>query len=129
MTTHERRHATHSGSAGAGQDHGRRSRQLLGAIEAVRRRPVPPRAGADDGATAGSSRWMRIAVHKPAKRRPQGDKDVNIRVPIAIVRGGMRLGAIIPGLAGDQVARRRCASRASTSTSRSSTRPRSNGRS
>jgi hypothetical protein len=47
------------------------------------------------------ARYVRIAVHKPANER-RGDKDVNIRVPIAMVRGGMRLGAMIPGLAGDQ---------------------------
>jgi hypothetical protein len=48
-------------------------------------------------------RWLRIAVHKQAKEGHK-DKDVNIRVPISIVRSGMRLGALIPGLAGDQVA-------------------------
>ena len=46
---------------------------------------------------------MRIALHKQAKEGHK-DKDVNIRVPISIVRSGMRLGALIPGLAGDQVA-------------------------
>jgi hypothetical protein len=46
---------------------------------------------------------VRIAVHKQAKEGHK-DKDVNIRVPISIVRSGMRLGALIPGLAGDQVA-------------------------
>jgi len=44
-------------------------------------------------------RFLRIAVHKPASPwRP--DKDVTIRVPIALVKGGMKLGAIIPGLGG-----------------------------
>jgi hypothetical protein len=33
-------------------------------------------------------------------------KDVNIRVPLAVVRSGVRLGAFIPALAGDQVAAR-----------------------
>ena len=47
------------------------------------------------------ARYLRIAVHKAANER-RGEKDVNIRVPIAMVRGGMRLGAMIPGLAGDQ---------------------------
>jgi hypothetical protein len=48
------------------------------------------------------TRYLRIAVHKAANAG-RGEKDVNIRVPIAMVRGGMRLGAMIPGLAGDQL--------------------------
>jgi hypothetical protein len=47
-------------------------------------------------------RYLKIAVHKPANDH-RGEKDVNIRVPIAIVRGGMRLGAIIPGFAGERL--------------------------
>jgi SHOCT-like protein len=49
-------------------------------------------------------RFIRIAVHKGGGcGRPD---DVNIRVPIAVVKGGMRLGAIVPGLVGDKVAAR-----------------------
>jgi hypothetical protein len=33
-------------------------------------------------------------------------KEVTIRVPIALVKSGMRLGAIVPGLAGEQIAAR-----------------------
>ena len=51
---------------------------------------------------APSPRYLKIAVHKPANDH-RGEKDVNIRVPIAIVRGGMRLGAIIPGFAGERM--------------------------
>ena len=50
-------------------------------------------------------RFVRIAVHQAAKNG-HADKDVNIRVPIAIVRSGMRLGALIPGMAGEQVSAR-----------------------
>jgi hypothetical protein len=32
------------------------------------------------------------------------EKEVTIRVPIALVKSGMRLGAIVPGLAGEQFA-------------------------
>jgi hypothetical protein len=42
-------------------------------------------------------RFLRIRMH-----RPSGDghleKDVNIRVPIAVVCGGVRLGMLMPGL-------------------------------
>ena len=44
-------------------------------------------------------------MHKPAKEGTQ-DKDVNIRVPIAVVKGGMRLGAIIATFAGEKAAQR-----------------------
>ena len=75
--------------------------QLLRAMAAA---PTPG-AGASgpDEAARPALRWVRIAVHKQAKEGHK-DKDVNIRVPISIVRSGMRLGALIPGLAGDQVA-------------------------
>jgi hypothetical protein len=78
--------------------------QLMGAIGA------PPQASAaapptPDEAERPKPRWVRINVHKTAKEGKQ-DKDVNIRVPIAIVKSGMRLGALIPGLTGDKVAAR-----------------------
>lgn len=47
-------------------------------------------------------RYVRIAVHKPG-REGRKDKDVNIRVPMSILRSGMRLGAIIPGFARDHI--------------------------
>jgi len=50
-------------------------------------------------------RWIRINVLKLAKEGKQ-DKEVNIRVPIAIVRGGMRLGSIIATFAGEKAAQR-----------------------
>jgi len=74
--------------------------QLLRAMAAAA--PGAAEAGADEAARP-ALRWVRIAVHKQAKEGHK-DKDVNIRVPISIVRSGMRLGALIPGLAGDQVA-------------------------
>jgi hypothetical protein len=74
--------------------------QLLRAMAA----PPPDAAAATpDDPEPPKRRWVRIAVHKQAKEGHK-DKDVNIRVPISIVRSGMRLGALIPGLAGDQVA-------------------------
>ena len=51
-------------------------------------------------------RWFRINIHKPAKDEAHQPKDVNIRVPIAVVKSGMRLGALIPGFPGDAVSAR-----------------------
>jgi hypothetical protein len=59
----------------------------------------PPRADAAPAGAASSAakpRFIRIHVHKPGKDGCQ-PKDVNIRVPISVVRGGMRLGTMIPG--------------------------------
>jgi hypothetical protein len=63
--------------------------------------------GADAAAASDPAkrRWVRIAVHKPG-HGDHRDKDLNIRVPIAIVKSGMRLGALIPGIAGEQVSAR-----------------------
>jgi len=52
------------------------------------------------------ARWFRINIHKPAKDQLHKPKDVNIRVPIAVVKGGMRLGAIIATFAGEKAAQR-----------------------
>jgi hypothetical protein len=66
----------------------------------------PPRQeAAAPAADRPKLRWVRIAVHTRAKEGHR-DKDVNIRVPIAIVKSGMRLGALIPGMAGEQVSAR-----------------------
>jgi hypothetical protein len=79
------------------------AQQLLGAIDAPAAEAAAPAAGAEESAP--KARWLRIAIHKTGKEGHR-DKDVNIRVPIAIVKTGMRLGALIPGLAGDQVAKK-----------------------
>ncbi len=54
--------------------------------------------------SAGSApRWfLKIAVTRP-KGDGSGKEDVNVRVPIGIIRSGMRLGAIIPGFARERV--------------------------
>ena len=68
--------------------------QLLRAIVAE-----PP---ADAVADKPKPRYFRINVHQPA-RNDHREKDVNIRVPVSIVRSGLRLGAIIPAFASDRV--------------------------
>jgi hypothetical protein len=79
-------------------------------IEAVTaERPAETAAGAAAGADAAPDgkrgmRWFRINIHKPAKDEAHRAKDVNIRVPVAVVKGGMRLGAIIATFAGKNAA-------------------------
>ena len=50
-------------------------------------------------------RFIRIAVHKPADGR-DAKEDINIRIPIPMLKGGMRLGALIPGYIGDKITAR-----------------------
>ena len=76
-------------------------------IKAMRtERPADPATA--DPASDGRQpvRWFRINIHKPAKDEAHKPKDVNIRVPIAVVKGGMRLGAIIATFAGEKAAQR-----------------------
>lgn len=52
------------------------------------------------------ARWIRINIEKPAIDAGHKPRNVNIRVPIGIIKGGMRLGAIIGTFAGEKAARR-----------------------
>ena len=62
-------------------------------------------APADDPGPRRKPSWFRINIHKPANDHRQA-KDVNIRVPVSVMKGGMRLGAIIATFAGEKAARR-----------------------
>jgi hypothetical protein len=44
-------------------------------------------------------RYFRILVNKPARDGKKAE-NVNIRVPITVVRGGLRLSALFPGMLG-----------------------------
>jgi hypothetical protein len=44
-------------------------------------------------------RYFRILVNKPAREGKKAEA-VNIRVPMTVVRGGLRLGALLPGMLG-----------------------------
>ena len=83
--------------------------RLLKALTAHR----PPETATADTATDGRERvrWFRINIQKPANDAGHKAKNVNIRVPIAVVKGGMRLGAIIGTFAGEKAARRMKAQR------------------
>jgi SHOCT-like protein len=76
--------------------------QLLRALGA--KEPQERAAAAGDGAKQ-PPRFIRIAVRKPATADAEA-KDINIRVPLPILKGGMRLGALIPGFVGEKIASR-----------------------
>ncbi|MCM3877928.1 MAG: hypothetical protein NEA02_16100 [Thermoanaerobaculia bacterium] len=67
--------------------------RLLRAVEAV---PAGAREEAPGNAEKAPARYLRIAVQKAANGCGP-EKQVNIRVPLSLVKGGMRLGAMIPG--------------------------------
>ena len=57
--------------------------------------PPPP---ADAAAAPRKGRYIRVIVRKKGKEAKEGeDKNVDIRIPLSLVKGGMRLGAMIPG--------------------------------
>src|SRR5436305_6252154 len=62
--------------------------QLLKAVEAP-----------GSGERKAEPRYFRILVNKPAREGKKAEA-VNIRVPITVVRGGLRLGALFPGMLG-----------------------------
>jgi hypothetical protein len=59
---------------------------------------VPPvTSGGDDKKV--EPRYFRILVNKPARDGKKAEA-VNIRVPMTVVRGGLRLGALLPSMLG-----------------------------
>jgi SHOCT-like protein len=80
--------------------------QLLRAIKDQGHRAEASSPANDAIAGKTRPRFLRVHVHKPGKPGRE-DKDVNIRVPMAVIRGGMRLGTMIPGLHSSMNARLR----------------------
>lgn len=72
-------------------------------LDTLRNESTNPQSPSGVGDSAPDKpRHLRIAVHKVAKDgRPS--KDVTIKVPLAILRSGLRLGAVIPGFAREQM--------------------------
>ena len=75
-------------------------------LKAMSADPPVGNAAAAPSTDTTRARWIRINIHKPAIGEAHRPKDVNIRVPIAVVKGGMRLGALIGTFAGEKAARR-----------------------
>jgi hypothetical protein len=65
--------------------------RLLSALGDVPPPPAEPAAGS----APRPGRYFRIVVRKKANEGP--GKNVDIRIPLSLVKGGMRLGAMIPG--------------------------------
>jgi len=70
--------------------------QLLKAVASAQ----PGEGASAPGATR--PRWLRINIQKQADDQHGEKKNVNVRVPISFVKGGMRLGALIAPFAGEK---------------------------
>jgi hypothetical protein len=58
--------------------------------------------GSQGSQSRADARWMRVTIDK-AERDGRPAKQVSIRVPMALVRGGVRLGAIFPYKGNDPI--------------------------
>jgi hypothetical protein len=76
--------------------------QLLRAVTASDREG--PSSARSERTGTSSARWLRITVDKAA-RDGRPPKQVSVRVPMSLVRSGVRLGAIFPRLAADPVSK------------------------
>jgi hypothetical protein len=72
--------------------------QLLKAVASAQPSGEGPSAS---GATP-RPRWLRINIQKQSDDHHGEKKNVNVRVPISFVKGGMRLGALIAPFAGEK---------------------------
>jgi hypothetical protein len=75
--------------------------QLLRAVGA-RTSSAEASPTADDKGPKSASNWMRITIDKaPCDGRPA--RQVNIRVPVALVKSGVRFGGMFPRMAGERL--------------------------
>jgi hypothetical protein len=62
---------------------------------------VSPAAGQVSDDKKVEPKYFRILVNKPAREGKKAEA-VNIRVPMTVIRGGLRLGALFPGMLGNK---------------------------
>jgi hypothetical protein len=71
--------------------------RLLSALGEEREAPAPK------SHTGGKARYLRVVVNHPQGYQSEGPERVNIRVPIALIRAGMKFTSLIPKEASDEV--------------------------
>ena len=74
--------------------------RLLAALDRPADPAEPPAAGA---LATRRPKYLRVMVNAPDKHQGGGPVKVNIRVPMQLLRAGVRLGALMPVQARDQV--------------------------
>lgn len=50
-------------------------------------------------------KFLRVEIEHPGETR-EGERHVSVRVPLSLVRAGVRLASVLPGTAGEHVTRR-----------------------
>ena len=73
--------------------------QLLRAVGETKEQAPGPSAAPEEPRTGEQAkpRFLRITVHKDATPEKR-EKNVTIRIPLSLVRGGMRLPSMVPGI-------------------------------
>jgi hypothetical protein len=74
--------------------------RLLAALDTA---PAVATAGGDAGARPSAPKYLRVMVDSADK--DEGPTHINVRVPIALLRAGVRLASLIPGPAQERVNR------------------------
>ena len=74
--------------------------QLIAALYESASSAEPPKAAGEPKADSQrpTPRFLRITVTKAPNEWRHHGKTVNIRVPMSLIRGGIKLGALVPGL-------------------------------
>jgi len=69
-------------------------------LDAMGREPAPLQGGGADPKPNGSPKYFRVEVNA---NEPDGPTKVNVRIPMQLLRAGVRLSALIPPKARDEV--------------------------
>ena len=79
--------------------------QLLRAVSAPGAESSGDKRDAAGATGKPAPRFFRVTVSQPGKNGGTTET-VNVRVPMSVVRGGLRLGALIPGIMGERTQQR-----------------------
>lgn len=82
----------------AGQINADEAERLITAVE----QPAPPTNGSSASAQ-GKAKYLRVVVDSEENGRDHGPVKVNVRVPMQLLRAGVKLAGLIPAQARDQV--------------------------
>jgi hypothetical protein len=82
----------------AGQINADEAERLIAAVE----QPAPPTNGSSESAKA-KAKYLRVVVDSEENGRDHGPVKVNVRVPMQLLRAGVKLAGLIPAQARDQV--------------------------
>ncbi len=73
-------------------------------LDALKENEASTAAAGAPGQQPARPKFLRVVIERPAGVC-EGEKCVSVRVPLSLVRAGVRLASVLPGTAGDHVAR------------------------